>query len=41
VLVNRVKEFTGNGLIREYPALKTSFENDSIWDHAYIAETIG
>jgi REP element-mobilizing transposase RayT len=40
-LIRRIKEFTGNGLIRECPALKASFEKGSIWDDAYIAETIG
>lgn len=40
-LVNRVKEFTGNGLFKESPELRTSFDNDSIWDDAYFVETIG
>ena len=39
-LINRIKEYTGKGLFREYPALKETFENNSIWDEAYFAETI-
>lgn len=40
-LISRIKDFTGSGLIREYPSLKTLSKNCSIWDDAYIAETIG
>ncbi len=40
-LVNRIKEFTNKGLNRECLKLKESFENDSIWDDAYFAETMG
>ena len=39
-LVNRIKEHTGKGLFSECPELKESFENGSIWDDAYFAETI-
>ncbi len=40
-LIRRIKEHTGKGLLRECPELEESFENDSIWDDAYFAETIG
>ena len=39
-LVNRIKEHTGNGLLKEWPELKESFKYDLIWDEAYFAETI-
>jgi REP element-mobilizing transposase RayT len=39
-LINRIKEHTGNGLLKECPQLKESFKNDSIWDDAYFVETI-
>ena len=39
-LVNRIKEHTGNGLLKEWPELKASFKYDLIWDEAYFAETI-
>jgi len=40
-LINRIKEHTGKGLIKECPGLKGSFENDLIWDDAYFVKTIG
>jgi len=39
-MINRIKEYTGRELLKKYPELKESFENDSIWDDAYFAETI-
>lgn len=39
-LVNRIKEYTNKGLLDECPELKESFENNTIWDDAYFAETI-
>lgn len=40
-LANRIKELTNNGLLKEYPALKELVDNNSIWDDAYFAETLG
>lgn len=40
-LIIRIKEYTCNGLLKKYPKLKDSIDNDSIWDEGYFVETLG